>query len=814
MIAPFPGNEAERLEALASYQVLDTPPEPAFDDLTWLASHICSTPTAMLTLVDEKRQWFKSRLGLTARETHRDLSFCAHSILRRGVMVVPDTWEDPRFADNPLVTGPPYIRFYAGVALVDGDGFALGTVAVVDYVPRLLDEQQQEALEALGRQAVAQLELRRRVARQQAHTDKSGSVERLRLMIDTDPDCVCVVSPEGRLVEVNPAGVAMCEADSVDEVRGRSFLDLVTPECRPAVAALQARVLAGETDALSYTCVGLRGTRRCLEIHAAPLRERGRVVGILGITRDITERKRTEAALREVESRHRRLVESNIIGVVIAHLDGRITEANDGFLGMIGRTREALGGGELRLSALVPPEWKQQARESVAELEGCGVCSPFEMELFHRDGHRVPVLVVMAMLEGAPGTCICLVVDMTAQKEAETERQKLEDRFRQAQKMEAIGQLAGGVAHDFNNILAAILGNVELARADVAPTHPARVSLDEIAKAGQRARDLVRHILSFSRQQPPERRVLALRTLVEEVAGMIRATLPANVTVTVHCDPDVPCACVDETQVHQALLNLCTNAWHALEDRPGSIELRLERVEVDAALARVTPGLDPGTHARVTVRDSGKGMDPATLERIFEPFFTTKPLGQGTGLGLSVVHGIAHSHGGAVTVESEPGRGSTFALYLPVSEAEHPVWPPAAPADPASLPLGHGRHILYLDDEETLVFLVTRLLERSGYVVSGFTRPEDALAAIRSNPSAFDLVVTDFNMPGSSGLYVAAQVRVLRPDLPVAMASGYITDELRERASEVGVREVIYKPNTVEELCETIDRLTRTPAPA
>jgi len=277
----------------------------------------------------------------------------------------------------------------------------------------------------------------------------------------------------------------------------------------------------------------------------------------------------------------------------------------------------------------------------------------------------------------------------------------------------------------------------------------------------------------------------------------------------VRCAADVPRVWVDETQVHQALLNLGTNAWHALDGKPGRVEIHLSRVEVDAELAHKHPALHPGPYVRLAVQDSGTGMDLPTLERIFEPFFTTKPLGEGTGLGLSVVHGIVLGHGGAVTVSTEPGVGTVFAIYLPVAEANEAA-PPPMPALPAAR--GRGRHVLYLDDEETLVYLVTRILERLGYRVSGFTRPADALAALRADPGAYDLVVTDFNMPGASGLHVAAEVRAIRPDLPVAMASGYVTDDLRARALRVGVRAVIYKPNTVEELCETIDRLTREPA--
>nr|QMS47967.1 hypothetical protein WG33_0166 [uncultured bacterium] len=290
---------------------------------------------------------------------------------------------------------------------------------------------------------------------------------------------------------------------------------------------------------------------------------------------------------------------------------------------------------------------------------------------------------------------------------------------------------------------------------------------------------------------------------LQEAANLLRATIPSVVDLVFEVAPNVPLVLGDATQIYQVVANLCTNAWHALEGRPGRVDVRLEAVDLDAAAAARIAGLQAGRFARLTVSDTGKGMDAATLERIFEPFFTTKAPGTGTGLGLPVVHGIVRAHDGGIAVSSEPGRGTTFELYFPaVDRAE------AAPAVGAVAPkAGAGQHVLYVDDEEALVFLVTRLLKRLGYRVSAFSRSAAALEAFRADPHSFDLVVTDLNMPGASGTQVAAEILAIRGDVPVVLCSGHVTDELRQRAAEAGIREVLYKPHSIEDFGSAIGRL-------
>ena len=430
----------------------------------------------------------------------------------------------------------------------------------------------------------------------------------------------------------------------------------------------------------------------------------------------------------------------------------------------------------------------------------------------------------------------------------------------QSQKMEALGTLAGGVAHDFNNILAAILGNAQLARQDLTAADPARECLHEISTAARRGRELVRQILAFSRQQPMECQPVDVSLVINESCCLLRAALPSQVELVCPADLHPHFISADATQLGRVLLNLGTNAVHAVGGRGGLVAFQLDTLSEGDL--RVPAGLltQPGQGAvRIVVQDNGCGMDEATRERIFEPFFTTRPVGVGTGLGLAVVLGIVQTLGGVIELETQPGEGTTFVLYFPAvvapgeravhsdtasdALAEPPVLAQGVPALARRLPtemtpegtMGSyfsqqrpfsppdptpaetadmsdavdfpPRHILYLDDDDTLVFLVRRLLERRGYRVTGMLNQQDAINAVRDNPTGFDLLLTDFNMPGMSGLEVATAVLAINPALPVAVASGYITDELQADALAAGVREVVFKTDAVEDFCAMVARL-------
>jgi PAS domain S-box-containing protein len=423
------------------------------------------------------------------------------------------------------------------------------------------------------------------------------------------------------------------------------------------------------------------------------------------------------------------------------------------------------------------------------------------------NGRTITLLTSKTPLRNAAGEITGVLgtyLDITARKEAEAARTHLETQLRQAQKMEAIGTLAGGIAHDFNNILGVILSNAHLAALDTASGHPAAESLAEIAAAGQRAKALVEQILAFSRQQPTHQRVVEAPAIVAEVTRFLKASLPASVELVTALEPGCPPIVADATQVHQILVNLVTNAWHALGDHVGRISLGLRPVQLPAEALSAASDLPAGIYVCFTVTDTGSGMESATLKRIFDPFFTTKPPGQGTGLGLSVVHGIVQQHHGAIHVESQPGVGSTFTVYLP---AAAPVAAPTpTPANPPASPPIASLRVLVLDDEEALLQVSRRLLTRLGHQVEGFGQPAAALTRFHEDPSAFDLIITDFNMPGQSGLAIAAEMLRLRPGLPILLTSGKVTDDLRRRAQELGIREVLNKPVALHDLTAAVQR--------
>ena len=458
-----------------------------------------------------------------------------------------------------------------------------------------------------------------------------------------------------------------------------------------------------------------------------------------------------------------------------------------------------------------------------AALGACtrdGTSFDCELEIFTAKRRRLNVRAIGQAVRDEDGRITGIegaFQDITERKKAEQAKASLEAQLRESQKMEALGTLAGGIAHDFNNILGTMLGNAELARHDARANWQALVSLEEILKAGNRAKDLVQQILSFGRRQPTSRRVLSLPAVVEESVRLLRAGLPPGVRIDCRCAPDTPSIVADPTQVQQVLLNIGNNAAHAMEGRPGAIDIRVEGVTLDQASARFDLNLRPGPYACVTISDMGHGMDAAIRTRIFEPFFTTKAPGKGTGLGLSVAHGIMQAHQGGIVAHSEPGKGSRFELYFP--HARDGAAAPGIAEEAGAASEGHGQHILYVDDDESQVFLIKRMLERWGYRVSAYLEQREALDALLADAPSFDLVVTDFNMPGLSGLEVARAIRDARPDLPVILISGYITDELRAQAEAVGVRELIAKPHEVEELRDTVHRLlkpreTTKPEPA
>lgn len=555
------------------------------------------------------------------------------------------------------------------------------------------------------------------------------------------------------------------------------------------------------------------------------------------------EVEQTRQAVTDREAELRALVENLAAGVIVFRPDQSTVSANAAARHFMGWTDQDTGDAGAT-------NWRYLLREDGQRMPLHEV--PFERVL--ATGQAVANVVVgirtgadesvrWALCNAYPENnplgglrhVVFTFVDITSLRQAQQQQRTLEQQLAQSQKMEALGTLAGGVAHDFNNILAAILGNADLARQDLEPGSPARESLHEISSAARRGRELVRQILAFSRQQPLERTAVCLHEIVNETSRLLRTAITPQIQLSVDVAAQTPSIRADATQLGQVLLNLGTNAIHALEGRPGQIGYRVEalhrsdaRLPEDVARSCAEAGVDA---VCVSVSDSGCGMSEATQKRMFEPFFTTKAVGHGTGLGLPVVLGIVQAHGGAIEVDSAPGQGTRFSLFFPAASeigatpvhagtmagaVTHTHPSPAIPEETAMAEATSpaARHVLYLDDDDTLVFLVRRLLERRGYKVSAFTDQQQAIDAVRADPGAYHLLMTDYNMPGMSGIDVARAVRAISPQLPVAVASGYISDELQSEAVAAGVTEVVFKTDAVEAFCEIVARLVSPSRPA
>ena len=498
-------------------------------------------------------------------------------------------------------------------------------------------------------------------------------------------------------------------------------------------------------------------------------------------------------ALREqrLRTERDRLFNLSVDMLCVADLAGNFRQVNPAWIKTLGWTSEELLGQPWM--ARVHPE-ERETTEAAVRTPTQAVCQ-FENRYRCADG-TYRWLSWRCFPLPAEGIMFAVARDIT-------DRRRLEEQFRQAQKLEAIGTLAGGIAHDFNNILAAITGYVELARQAAGDNPAVCVPLDEVQTASARAASLVRQILAFSRRdEQQQRQPLQLNEALAEPLKLLRATIPSVIEFDVELAPELPAVLADATQIHQLVVNLCTNAWQAMKPRPGRLQVRLEKFAVDALVAESNPRLRPGTYVRLSVSDTGRGMDPETQARIFEPFFTTKAPGEGTGLGLSVVHGIVQGHDGAITVYSELGTGTAFHVYLPAYEGDVP-----AKAEPASeVPRGDGERVLFVDDEKPLALLGQKMLERLGYKVEATSSVLAALDRFRSDPDGFDLVVTDMTMPTMTGIDFTGELLVIRPDLPIILTTGFNASLTPARVRELGIRELVLKPHSMQSLSQAMHR--------
>lgn len=662
-----------------------------------------------------------------------EVGTCGKAAYCRETVISEDLMVDPNWAPFRELARLFQLRSCWSVPIMDARGVVLGTFAVYrDRTGRPLSQELATLATVVHLAGVA-------ISRWRSEQALQANVERLDLALNSARMGVWEWDFESGALSWSSSVCALFQVGQPPN-HVRHLRDLVPQADLDRFLAEVDRAAREQTSFRSEFRLHRAALTWVEVMGLARYDEQGQAVGMLGTVQDVSERKRDQEAVVQI-------VEGAIDAVVTVDEQGQVQLWN----------REAE-----RIFGFSAAEMLGQPLTPMLTLPAVG--QRVETTALRREGREFPAEVAVISLR--EGLSTVFVRDLT-------ERTRLESQLRQSQKMEALGTLAGGIAHDFNNILSVMLGNADLAAMELSESHPVQELLSEITKAGFRARNLVRQILTYSRRQPLEQRRLDLREVVFESVRLLRASLPANVRVESR-QPDHPTPVLaDPALLQQVLLNLGTNAWHALEGQPGRISLA---VEVE------------GEWVCVSVEDTGKGIEKALLERIFEPFFTTKGPNLGTGLGLSVVEGIVASHRGQVQVQSQVGQGTTFRILLPLfqEESQEPV--------PERLMPGRRQRILFVDDEQPLLKVTARLLEEMGYAVEAFHLPQEALDVLRRRPNDFALVLSDLNMPKVSGIDLCRGVRELGLEIPFVLESGNITDEARADGEKLGVTFFVEKP--------------------
>jgi PAS domain S-box-containing protein len=1036
--APPPPDEARRLEVLRQYAVLDTLPEQELDDLTALAAQICGTPIAVISLVDEHRQWFKARVGLEVVETPRDVAFCAHALHHRDLFIVPDATHDERFARNPLVTGEPGICFYAGAPLVTPEDATLGVLCVIDHEPRTLTQAQEQALRVLARQVMTHLELRRRMR------ELLESENRLRIVTDNAHVGLVIVNQDRRYVYANNAYAEILDLPS-SAIVGRRVIDLLPEIYQEQIRPRLDRAFAGERvsyDLRKQTVEGerhyavtydptkvngavtlvivviteiterrrveelLRHSNERFEIVARATKEaiwdrdlstnavwwnegyqamfgyspaetdptidswtnfihpedldrviqsvhqvvngsdhswsdeyrfrcrdgtyaeifdrgylirdaQGKPVRMVGTMQNITARKQAEMAVRRLAA----IVEFSADAIIGKDLNSIITSWNRGAEKIFGYpASEMIGNSIMRL---IPNGREQEEEQILGKIRRGEHVEHFETLRQTKDGQLIDVSVTASPIVDSTGKAIGVskvARDITERKVAEaqiaeqaalldkardailvrdlegkilfwnkgaervygwtreevvggnvesllyadqkrfqeanrltlcqgewqgelqhltkdrpaitveahwtlirdneghpksvlaintdiTEKKKIEAQFMRAQRMESLGTLAGGIAHDLNNILAPIMMSIDILALTI--TDPqAKTILTTIETSARRGADIVRQVLSFARGLECQKIEVQPRNLLKDLEVIIKDTFPKNIRLHFSIANEPGTILGDPTQLHQVLLNLCVNARDAMPNG-GSLTVGVESCVLDEQYVAMNIQARPGRYVMISVTDSGTGVPRDLLDKIFEPFFTTKALNKGTGLGLSTVMAVVKSHEGIINVYSEPGKGTTFKVYL--SAVESSAEAGEGQSEQPSLVRGNGETILVVDDEASILTVTSQTLQAFGYRVLTATDGADAVATYAQHRDEIAVVLTDMMMPVMDGAAAVYALRRINPTIRVIAASGLNVNGEIDKLSGTGIQHFLLKPYTARALLKTLRTILEEP---
>ncbi len=854
MKTPLPDNEATSTEALHHHQIQDIEPEAAFDDIRRLAARICETPVALVSLVDECRQWFKMQVGMEFFEPKRDVAFCTQTMLPSGALIVPDVLTDERFATNPLVTEYPQIRFFAGVPLIATNGHTLGKLCVIDYVPRELSPEQVDALWALSRQAIIQLELWRHLAETvDIKTEPEGKTEQLRLPTERERLVVEIaqrirqslslssilnttVSEVQQFLQVERVFIYRFEPDwggvvvveSVasgwkpilgSKLKDPTFVESYVQPYKEGRIQATADIYAGDltqcyVDFLAQFQVkaalvvpilqgelwGLLVANHCssprqwqqLEIDL--LKQLATQVAIAiqqstlfeQVQTELAERKRVEAKLREQAT----LLDVTTDAIFVQDHSNQILYWNKGAERLYGwLAEEMLGKNTLHL----------QSEKSLPQIEGIQKIVAErgswqgELSQVQKDGLEIIVASRWTLVRDERGqskSTLVVNTDITG-------KIKLEAQFLRAQRMESLGTLASGIAHDLNNVLAPILMSVQLLERKLPDVQSQRL-LQILETSAKRGANLVKQVLSFARGVEGKRMTLQVANLIPDIKAIAIETFPKSIEVLTDVSRNLWTVSGNATQLHQVLINLCVNARDAMPNG-GTPLISAENLVIDANYTQYHIDAQVGPYIVITVTDTGTGISREIINRIFEPFFTTKELGKGTGLGLSTVIGIVRSHDGFVNVYSEVGQGTQFKVYLPATEEAE-----AQLAVDLELQIGHEELILIVDDEAPIREATETSLGTYGYKTLSASDGIEAIALYAEHRREISIALIDMMMPFMDGPTTIRTLQKMNPQVKLIAVSGLPSNEQILKTAHLGVKTFLSKPYTVKELLQTL----------
>ncbi len=687
------------------------------------------------------------------------------------------------------------VLFKAGQAMLAHSRMDRALHEAQEMLERRIRERTQDLIHA---NKDLQMEI---MERRMAEASLGESEKRFRTLIETIPHCIQEIDPHGVITFANPAHGHIYGWEP-EELVGQSIFELAAgEEAGRQLKAHLSFLMSRQPHPSPWFGRDRTKGGRIIDTQVDWNYKRdmqGRISGLITIISDITHRKKAEKALLDNLTFMNTLIDTIPNPVFYKDSEGLFLGCNSAYARMLGLPKEKIPGRRLiDLDSNMENDLAALFHRQDLELIRNPGIQTHESQVIGSDNARRDFVLYKATFndtEGQVAGMVGILLDITDLKKAERERRQLELQLQQTQKMEALGTLAGGIAHDFNNILAAIIGYTEIVTADTPAGTASHGYLKRVLEAGERARSLVKQILAFSRQGEMEPKPVQVKLIVKEVLKLLRASLPATIEIEQLIQSD-GAVMADPTQIHQVMMNLGTNAGYAMGQKGGRLTVALEEVDLDEDFTRLHADLQPGPYLKLTVVDTGRGITAENLTKIFDPFFTTKPKGEGTGMGLSVVHGIVTGLGGLITVDSAPGQGARFQIYLPALQGEAAL--PAAEAK--VLPTGH-EHILFVDDEPFQTDMLKHLLGLLGYRVETCNTAAAALDLFSQQPQAFDLVITDMIMPKMTGDELAVRLLKLRPDVPIILATGYSADMNEAKAKALGIKALAFKPLVIEEL--------------